>query len=163
MYRASQVAQMVKNPLANAGDTRDSSSTPGSGRSPGRGNGNPLQNPSLENSMDRGAWQPTVHGIAKSWTWLSTHPHTCTRRFMQWFCWNLMNSKKLLLFSMCFRGRKLKEVVLQPVSRGTKVQTQVCANSKFKLFPLCSLYRQYLAGCGRDYQFCHLIQSPFLQ
>ena len=75
MYRASQVAQMVKNPLANAGDTRDSSSTPGSGRSPGRGNGNPLQNPSLENSMDRGAWQPTVHGMAKSRTPLSTEQY----------------------------------------------------------------------------------------
>ena len=68
MYRASQVAQVVKNPLANAGDTRGASSTPGSGRSPGVGNGNPLQNPSLENSMDRGAWQPAVHGVGKSWT-----------------------------------------------------------------------------------------------
>ena len=68
MYRASQVAQVVKNPLANAGDTRDASSTPGSGISPGGGNGNLLQNPSLENSMDRGAWQPTVHGLAKSRT-----------------------------------------------------------------------------------------------
>lgn len=58
-------------------------------------------------------------------------------------------------------GRKLrlKEVVLQPVSRGTKVQTQVCPNSKFKLFPLHSLYRQYLAGCGRDYWFVTSIQS----
>ena len=71
MYRASQVAQVVKNPLANAGDTRGASSTPGSGRSPGVGNGNPLQNPSPENSMDRGAWQGTVHGVAKSWTRLS--------------------------------------------------------------------------------------------
>ena len=65
---ASQAALVVKNPLANAGDTRGASSTPGSGRSPGVGNGNPLQNPSLENSMDRGAWQPAVHGVGKSWT-----------------------------------------------------------------------------------------------
>ena len=43
-------------------------SIPGLGRSPGEGNGNPLQYPSLENSMDRGAWQATVHGVTKSWT-----------------------------------------------------------------------------------------------
>ena len=41
---------------------------PGSGRSTGEGNGNPLQYSCLENSMDRGAWQAIVHGAAKSWT-----------------------------------------------------------------------------------------------
>ena len=41
---------------------------PGSGSSPGEGNGNPLQYSFLENSMDRGAWQATVHRVAKSWT-----------------------------------------------------------------------------------------------
>ena len=46
----------------------DPGSIPGSGRSPGEGNGNPLQYSCLENSMDRGAWQDIVHGIAKSWT-----------------------------------------------------------------------------------------------
>ena len=54
---------MVKNPPANAGDP---GSIPGSGRAPGEGNGNPLQYPCLENSMDRGAWQATVHRITKS-------------------------------------------------------------------------------------------------
>ena len=44
--------------------------TPGLGRSPGEGNCNPLQYTCLENSMDRGAWQATVHGVTKSWTWL---------------------------------------------------------------------------------------------
>ena len=53
--RASQVALVVKNPTANAGDTRDMGSIPGSGRSPGEGNGNPLQYSCLENSMGRGA------------------------------------------------------------------------------------------------------------
>ena len=43
----------------------------GSGRSPGEGNDYPLQDSSLENSMDKGAWQATVHGIAKSWAQLS--------------------------------------------------------------------------------------------
>ena len=64
---------MVKNLPANAGDTRDVGSIPGLGRSPGGENNNPLQNSCLENSMDRGAWQTTVDGVAKSWTQLSTH------------------------------------------------------------------------------------------
>ena len=46
----------------------DVGSVPGSGRSPGEGNGNPLQYSCLENSMDRGAWQATVHGVTKSQT-----------------------------------------------------------------------------------------------
>ena len=91
---------MVKNMPANAGDTGDMGSIPGLGRSPeggldskesacnagylgsipglgrfpGEGNGNPLQYSCLENSMDRGAWRPTVHGVTKSWTQLSTVP-----------------------------------------------------------------------------------------
>ena len=51
----------VKNLSANAGDTRDVSSIPGSGRNPGGGNSNTFQYCCLENSMDRGAWQATVH------------------------------------------------------------------------------------------------------
>ena len=47
---------VVKNPPVNAGDTADASSSPSSGRSPGEGNGNPLQYPCLENPLDRGAW-----------------------------------------------------------------------------------------------------------
>jgi len=57
-----------KESACNAGDP---SSMPGSGRSPGGGNGNPLQYSCLENSMDRGAWQAIVHGVAKSPTRLS--------------------------------------------------------------------------------------------
>ena len=56
----------AKNLPANAGDMRDTVSMPGSERSPGERNGNPLQCPCLENPMDRGAWQATVHGVAKS-------------------------------------------------------------------------------------------------
>ena len=51
---------MIKNPPANAGDTRDTGSNPGLGRSPGGGNDYPLQYACLENSMDRGAWWATV-------------------------------------------------------------------------------------------------------
>ena len=58
---------------ANAGDTGDVGMIPGSGRSPGGGNGNPLQYSYLENSKDRGAWWAIVHGVAKSWIQLSMH------------------------------------------------------------------------------------------
>ena len=63
---------VVKNPPANARDTRDTGSIPGLGRSPGVANGNPLQYPCLESSMDRGAWRATVSGVAKRRTKLST-------------------------------------------------------------------------------------------
>ena len=59
---------MVKNPPANAGDIKDMGSIPESGRSPGRGNGNPLQDSFLENPMDRGAWWAIVHEVAESQT-----------------------------------------------------------------------------------------------
>ena len=65
------VVQMVKNPC-NAGDP---GLIPGSGRSSGEGNGNPLQYSCLENSMDKGAWRATVHGITKSQTRLSDWGH----------------------------------------------------------------------------------------
>ena len=62
------VALVVKNQPANAGDTGDVGSIPGSGRSPGEGNSNPLQNSCLENPTNRGAWQVTVHRVTKSLT-----------------------------------------------------------------------------------------------
>ena len=65
--RTSQAA-LVKNPPASAGDVRDVGSIPGWGRSPGEGNGNPLQYSCLENPMDREDWRATVHGVSKGWT-----------------------------------------------------------------------------------------------
>ena len=62
----------VKNPPANAANLRDEGSIPGSRRSPGERNGNPLLYYCLENPMDRGAWWATVHGVAQSRTWLTT-------------------------------------------------------------------------------------------
>ena len=61
---------MVKNMAVSAGDIRDEGSIPGLGRSPGEGNGNPLQYSCLENSMKRGAWQATVRRVANSQTQL---------------------------------------------------------------------------------------------
>ena len=57
---------VAKNPPANAKEVRDTRSVPGSGRSPGGGHGSPLQYSYLENPMDRGAWQTTVHEVTKS-------------------------------------------------------------------------------------------------
>ena len=66
ILRVSQVVLVVKNLPANAGDLGDTGLIPGLGRSPGEGNGYPLQHSCLEHSMDRGAWQATVHGVAES-------------------------------------------------------------------------------------------------
>ena len=63
-----QEALVVKNLPANAGDLSDAGLIHGLGRSPGGGHGNPLQYSCLENPMDRGAWQATIHKAAKSWT-----------------------------------------------------------------------------------------------
>ena len=57
---------MVKNLSADEGDVRDLDSIPGLGRSPGGGHGNPVQYSCLENSIDRGAWRATVHGVTES-------------------------------------------------------------------------------------------------
>ena len=76
--RASQVALVVKDLPARAGDVRDVGLIPQSGRSPEGRNGNPLQYSCLENPMDRGAWQATVNRVAKSQKrlkQLSTHTH----------------------------------------------------------------------------------------
>ena len=62
---------VVKKPSASAGDTRDTGSIPGLGRSPGEEHSNPLQYSCLENPTDRGAWWATVRKVAKSWTGLN--------------------------------------------------------------------------------------------
>ena len=84
----SMMAQLVKHLTADAGDVRETSSIPGLVRSPGEGNSKPLRQTCLENSMNRGAMEwshvqrATVHGVPKSWTWLSVrvcmHTHTPT-------------------------------------------------------------------------------------
>ena len=85
---------------ANVGDAGDTGLIPGSGRSPGGGHGNPLQDSRLENPMDTGAWRATVHGFAKSQTRLSMHtkkklarkeemffsPESKTKLYIYFFC-----------------------------------------------------------------------------
>ena len=67
-YGASQVALVVENPSANAGDIRNAGSIPGSGISPGVGHSNPFQYCCLKNSTDRRAWWAVVRGVVKSQT-----------------------------------------------------------------------------------------------
>ena len=74
---ASQVALVVKKSLANAGDAKDVAWIPGSGKSPGERNGNPLQYSCLENFVDRGAWRATVYRIAESQIQPSTKHNKC--------------------------------------------------------------------------------------
>ena len=72
-----------KESACNAGDL---GSIPGSGRSPGEGNGNPLQDSCLENPMDRGAWWVTVHRVAKSQAWLRTY----SANIISFYCYEHM-------------------------------------------------------------------------
>ena len=73
---------MVKNLIANAGDVKRCGFVPWVGKIPGEGNGNPLQRSCLENPMDSGAWQATVHRVTKSQTQLTgLSMHTCENKF----------------------------------------------------------------------------------
>ena len=88
---ASQVALVVKNLPANAGDLRGSGLILGSGRSPGEGHGHPFRYSCLENPMDRGAWWITVHSVTES----DTHSQNIHKTFGTfrnvldiWFCQN---------------------------------------------------------------------------
>ena len=98
----SKLRLVVKNLPANAGDIRDEGSIPGSRRSPGEGNGNPLQYSSLENPMDRGAWWATVHRVPKSRIRLKD-THTLGKRGA--YVYSFYFSQNLAFFlsaSICF-------------------------------------------------------------
>ena len=92
---------------------------PGLGRSPGEGNGNPLQSSCLENPMGRGAWWATVPGVAKSWTWLRDFISLHFTRFATTF---LPRSKPLLLLwlqspsTMILEPPTIKSVTVSLVS-----------------------------------------------
>ena len=113
----------AKNLPANAGDARDTASTPGSGRSPGGGNGSPLQCSCLGNSMDRGAWRTTVHGAVESAAPYSTlaqnsgsspstqHPLSLKRPPLGPACVSTSTvncSQCLLCFSLSFLSSRLR-------------------------------------------------------
>ena len=83
--RGSWVAQTLKESGCSGGDL---GSIPGSGRSPRKGNGYQIQYSCLENSMDRGAWQATIYGVAKSRTWWATFTFTSFCRKMKLSCYS---------------------------------------------------------------------------
>ena len=108
---------VVKNLPVNAGDTRDAALIPGSGRSPGVGNGNSLQYSFLENSMDRRAWRATAQGVSKSWTRLSMHTHMSfeSRRGNNfWKAYNFSWSKIMSTIRMGL-DNALSESMITPV------------------------------------------------
>ena len=95
LSRLPQRTLVVKNLPANAGDSRDSGSIPGSGRSPGGGHGNSLQYSCLENPMDRGAWWATVHrsqSVGHDWSDLA---HTFARLPLR-FLWPFQTLKSIV-------------------------------------------------------------------
>ena len=102
---------VVRNPPACAGDIRDASLIPGSGKSPGVGNGNPLQYSYLENSMDRGDWLTTVQWVTKSRTWLSTHAHTWDNVSSYCVQWDvpMWKSQYLLYMDIALHLQEAKE------------------------------------------------------
>ena len=112
--RASLVASGGKESTCNE---EISGSIPGSGRYPGRGNGNPLPCSCLENPIDRGAWKATVHGVANSWTWLSV--------------WTLLNTAQQSVMGSFFLPAMVSD-------------TYMITNPSFKFLSSCSF--QLLRG-----------------
>ena len=107
------IDSVVKRPPASAGEAGDRSLIPGSGRSPGGGNGNPLQYSCLEHSMERGAWWATIHGVAKSLTKLTLHftLHTL-------LCTDLSHG---FYFNFCFSCSLVSELQHRELLRFCKV------------------------------------------
>ena len=103
------VVLVVKNLPDGAGDVRDTSLIPVAGRSPGGGNGNPLQYSCLENPMDREVWQATVHGVTKSWTqmkWLSTQGQVCAKLCVKPTANIILNGRRLKAFPLILGTRQ---------------------------------------------------------
>ena len=113
---------VVKNVPASARDEGDTGSIPGSGRSPGEGNGDPLQYSCLKNPVDRGAWWATVHGTEKSWAWLS-----------DWAFWEVSFKKEHVLFERNLRKFNLLLLLLIFKSWGHLI-------CDIKIFPLLFIF-----------------------
>ena len=108
-------------PPANVGDTRDTGLIPGSGRSPSVGNGNPLQYFCLENSMDRGAWRATVHGVTKSQIQLRVWAHSTSSIYMNipFSVSNFISKNFLLLLFFFFATLQSMWDLSSPARYGT--------------------------------------------
>ena len=119
-----------KESTCDAGDTRDMSSITGLGRFPEVGSGNPLQYSCLENSMDRRAWGVIVHGIAKSWTWLSN-----------WACTTIVR-KSLKHFKENVQPFWFLKVWIELVKCHPKVQIQSSLSVDYSQMLGCLLIQQ---------------------
>ena len=152
------MAPVVKNWPAKAGDT-DVGSIPGLGRSPGIGNGNLLQYSCLEDSMDRGPWQATVHGATKSQTWLSDWAHMNIWCF--WVHITLFSvlsialtfiSKEIWSVSLDFNGNLLQYSCLENPMDGGAWQATVHRVAKswtgLSDFTLCSKLQTWVYSVG---------------
>ena len=124
---------MVKKPPANAGDAGNLGSILGLGRSPGVGNGSPLQYSCLGNLMDRGAWQCTVHGVAQSQTQLSVHATRSASDFPQYFLRTYLS--KAPREWRCNRNQRLKRQDVRAVheTRNTS-QYSLCDQTHDRMF-----------------------------
>ena len=104
---------VVKNLPANAGDARETGSIPRLGRSPEGRNGNPLQYSCQKTSMDREAWQATIHGVSKTQTWLSTHTPLLQFSILSLFSYSSDNLCFYVLMIFCpwnLEGIRLSEI-----------------------------------------------------
>ena len=111
------MALVAKNPSAHAGNVRDMGLIPGLGRFPGKGNGNPLQYSCLENPMDRGTWQATVHRVTQSQTQLKL-AHTYCSSGNSYSLWELLLNSHWILACL---GESMECILLkQHASRPTR-------------------------------------------
>ena len=142
-----QVALVVKNLPAKAGDWRDMGLIAVLGRSPGGGHGDPLQYSCLENPVDREAWQAMAHRVTKSWRWLKQlSAHAC--------CFSLLNRKSLVWM---FLPPVLPDDYFSEISKHLHSITGICTASLFKSgFYIVLIYEDLL------YQTWRLILLVFL-
>ena len=152
-HQASQEALVVKNLPANAGDKRDLGSIPGLGSSPGGRHSNPFQYSCLENPMDRGTWQATVHGVTESRTWLKGFGKEQAPWKCVCICSHHPNHKpmKLVLYCPCFTMRNLGLESFPPCCQGaitTKwwIWDSNAGESDFTASALNLLLTQYAPG-----------------
>ena len=142
-----QVALVVKNLPATAGDWRDMGLIAVLGRSPGGGHGDPLQYSCLESPVDREAWQAMAHRVTKSWRWLKQlSAHAC--------CFSLLNRKSLVWM---FLPPVLPDDYFSEISKHLHSITGICTARLFKSgFHVFLIYEDLL------YQTWRLILLVFL-
>ena len=109
--QASQVALVVKNPPANAGDITRHGFDPWVGKIPSRGHPNPLQYSCLENILDTGAWWTVIHRLAKSWTQIKqliSHAHTILNALTVYKC-HIYIIDKISIFQIILRQEDISK------------------------------------------------------